>query len=221
MTTRKDPFVNTAPDLHDNSAIEAEAKLAVTSLGPIEAALLAAGAALKAPRVLERNNRYDDANGALRAAHQVLRLRQDSRTRLTYKEPLAAQAERDPDLNARTELEVTVDDFDTMHLILIKLGYRLDWVYEKYRTTYVFQGCEVVLDELPFGNFVEIEGEPSAIGPVRAALGLDRQPNIPNSYADLFTGLKNALKLNVENLTFAEFEGITLPIDWVQDFTTP
>jgi len=31
-------------------------------------------------------------------------------------------------------------------------------MYEKYRTTFTIGSLEVVLDELPYGNFVEIEG---------------------------------------------------------------
>lgn len=201
--------------------VETELKLAVEDLGPIEVALLAAGARLSAPRVLERNIRYDDANHALSAAHRVLRLRQDSRARLTYKAPIDPGAPRNPDLNTRTEYEVTVDDFDTMHRILGALGYHPSWAYEKYRTTYTLHGCEIVLDELPYGHFVEIEGAPDAITAVQAALGLAGAPNIASSYSELFDRLRDALHLAVTDLTFAQFEGITLPRDWVTEVTVP
>jgi len=38
------------------------------------------------------------------------------------------------------------------------LGYAVYMMYEKYRTTFRLDNLEVVLDELPYGNFVEIEG---------------------------------------------------------------
>ena len=39
------------------------------------------------------------------------------------------------------------------------LGYQKSIYYEKYRTTYELDETLIMLDELPYGNFVEIEGE--------------------------------------------------------------
>lgn len=44
--------------------------------------------------------------------------------------------------------------------------------YEKYRETYHWGDVEVVLDETPFGDFVELEGEnETALKAVAAAFG--------------------------------------------------
>src|SRR5258706_6117708 len=66
---------------------ETEVKIKVRDLVEIEKKLRDLNAERKAERVYERNVRYDDANHSLSPAGRVLRLRQDTRARLTYKEP--------------------------------------------------------------------------------------------------------------------------------------
>ncbi|MBN8621467.1 MAG: hypothetical protein J0L63_21320, partial [Anaerolineae bacterium] len=66
--------------------IEREVKLYVRDLAGIEQRLKQAGATLKAARVYERNVRYENAAHSLTEAGIVIRLRQDTRIRLTYKD---------------------------------------------------------------------------------------------------------------------------------------
>ena len=141
-----------------NPLIETEVKIAVADLNAIRERLEAVGAVLRAPRVFERNIRYEDAAGSLTPNEIVLRLRQDTAARLTYKAPPDAEAAQPANVRTRFEAEVTVSDFDTMDVILQRLGFRPHVVYEKFRTTYQLGEAEVVLDEMPFGPFVEVEG---------------------------------------------------------------
>ncbi len=192
----------------DQKHVEIEAKIKVKDLAEIERKLKAAGAMLHAERVYERNVRYEDAAESLTPAARVLRLRQDTRARLTYKEPHDAAGQGEW---ARTELEVTVSDFDTTDLLLKKLGFHPAWIYEKYRTTYELEGCEIVLDEMPFGPFVEAEGEPDAIERALRAIGLSDAPRITASYSDLFFRVKERLGLPFRDLTFENFKDIKPP----------
>ncbi len=192
-----------------NSLTETETKLYVPDLATIAARLEAQGAILEAPRVFERNVRYEDAGETLTPRGIVVRLRQDTRVRLTYKG--APDEGRADGVLERFEAEVTVDDFDRMDRILQQLGYHPAVVYEKYRTTYTLHGAEVVLDELPYGNFVEIEGPREAIGRVLAALDLARAPRMGTSYLGLFERVKAALGLRMHDLTFANFAGVEVP----------
>lgn len=194
--------------MHDQ---EVEVKLAVGDLATIEQKLGELGAHLKAERVYERNVRYENAARTLTKEGKVVRLRQDKRARLTWKEP---SDERDEAVNIRTELEVTISDFDAMDAILQKLGYAPSWIYEKYRTTYELDGCEITLDEMPYGHFVEIEGERDQLAAVQAKIGLADAKNIPQSYSALFEGLKEKLKLSFNDLTFDNFREVTLPAEW-------
>ncbi len=190
--------------------LEVEAKLWVTALDPVISRLEAAGAALRYPRVLERNLRYEDVAGGLTPAGKLLRLRQDSRARLTYKGPALTPAVDGQ--QARFEAEVEVGDFDAMARILESLGYRVMMLYEKYRTTYELYGVEVVLDEMPFGAFVEVEGDPARIEQAIAALGLADCPRFQESYGQLFDHVRANLGLACRDLTFDCFAGIDVPL---------
>jgi adenylate cyclase class 2 len=199
----------------ENNLSETELKLYVEDLAQVEARLRLLNATLKAPRVYERNIRYDDAAHRLSREFITLRLRQDTRARLTYKD-----GERQiGDLGTmRFEAEVEVSDFDTMHLILEKLGFTPALVYEKYRTTYALGEAEITLDEMPYGHFIEIEGTPDSIRLALAALALDSPLRMHHSYAVLFAWVKANLALPFRDLTFENFSGIDVPLS---AFTPP
>jgi adenylate cyclase class 2 len=190
--------------------LEIELKLYVPDLAAVARRLEQHGAQLSAPRVYERNVRYDTPDEALRERGAILRLRQDTRIRLTYKDE--AEAERSTMGKTRFEAEVAVSDFDAMQTILGRLGYQPTQVYEKYRTTYSLHDCEIVLDEMPFGSFVEIEGGDAGIHAVVAALDLTDAPRMNVSYMALFAWVKVALNLPFTDLTFANFAGIDVPL---------
>ncbi len=187
---------------------ETEVKLHSPDLAAVRDALGAAGARLSKPRVFERNLRYDSADGALMAAGIVLRLRQDEAVKLTYK----ADASMVDGIVSRFEAEVEVSDFETMDVILRRLGYRVGLIYEKYRRTYELEGAEVVLDELPYGNFTEIEGDAATIERVVDMLGLGRYRRMAGSYTDIFLDLRERLGLDVEDCTFDEFAGVDVDL---------
>ncbi len=190
---------------------EIEVKLLVDDLERIARRIEAAGGVLTAPRVLERNVRYDNAAGDFAVSGTVLRMRQDTRARLTYKDGDKVIGAFGA---ARFEAEVEVSDYDQMAVILEKLGYHPVWRYEKYRTTYTLMETEIVLDELPIGRFVEIEGESdAAIGAVLATLGLLDAPRIFTSYAVLFRIARDKLGFAMTDLTFEAFAGYTVPPD--------
>ncbi|NWF68093.1 MAG: class IV adenylate cyclase [Chloroflexi bacterium] len=189
------------------NATETEVKLYVPNLTAFEHRLQAHGAKLHTPRVYERNVRYENAEHTLTPNGIALRLRRDTRTRLTYKEDGTSQQ----GITNRTELEVDVSDFWLMEAILGKLGYAPYMTYEKYRTTYQLAGAEIVLDEMPFGNFVEIESDADTIERLIEALGLLEAPRITLSYTALFDLLRGELKLDFTDLTFENFEKVYVP----------
>lgn len=182
---------------------EVELKLHTPDLGAVKRALEAAGATLRKPRVFERNLRYDSAEGSLRAAGIVLRLRQDEAVKFTYK----ADASMERGIINRFEAEVEVSDFETMDVILRRLGYVVALVYEKRRTTYALDGAEIALDELPYGNFTEIEGDAATIERLVEALGLGAYWRMSRSYVDIFLAVKQKLGLDANDCTFEAFAG--------------
>lgn len=191
------------PDLQ-----EVEIKLYTPDLALVRRALEAAGATLKSPRVFERNLRYENAESALTAQGIVLRLRQDEQAKLTYK-----QSESNlHGIFRRFEAEVVVSDFETMHVILQRLGFNVALVYEKYRATYALDGAEVALDEMPYGNFTEIEGDAATIERLARQLGLGGCRRMRASYTEIFADLKRTLGLDMRDCSFENFAGLDVDV---------
>ncbi len=66
--------------------------------------------------------------------------------------------------------------------------------YEKYRTTYELDDALIMLDELPYGSFLEIEGETvEQIRDIAATLHLNWEAAIPSSYTALFESLRRRM----------------------------
>jgi adenylate cyclase class 2 len=190
-----------------NNYTETEVKLYVPFLEAVQVRLERLGAQLTAPRMFERNIRYDNVQRTLTPRGVVVRLRQDTRTSLTYKD----NGRTRDGIITRTEIEVEVSDFDAMSAILMKLGYTPYMVYEKYRATYELDGAEIVLDEMPYGSFVEIEGQEQKVADLMKRLELDQAPRMDGSYADLFERVKRHLGLTFDDLTFDNFKGVHVP----------
>ena len=153
-------------------------------------------------RVLETNIRFDLPDSGLRSEGHVLRLRQDTQAKLTYK----SGSTNEQGVLSRTEIEFVVEDFEKTKQFFEALGYQKLFYYEKHRTTYSldsasllaknqkqdsgFQNVHVMLDELPYGSFVEIEGEDiESIQAVAGKLNLKWDATIPTSYTVLFERL--------------------------------
>lgn len=128
----------------------------------------------------EENTLYD-GNG-LDRRKSVLRLRRvEGRAIFTYKERFASSSS----IKRQREDETRVEDAEALASILDALGYRPALVYEKRRATWRIAGAEVVVDELPFGLFLEIEGEERSITEAERLLGLDEAEAEMASYPEL------------------------------------
>jgi len=184
---------------------EMEIKFHLQNKDSIEENLRALGGKVKHPRVNEWNLRFDTPEKLISTRGQALRLRKDERNRLTFKGAPDQQGE----ITDRIELEVEVSDFNTMRRILEALGYRVMVIYEKYRTTWEYRGAEIVVDELPIGNFCEIEADnEELIRGIAGELKLNWEHRINTSYLGIFDQLKTALNFEGINLTFEDMQGM-------------
>ncbi len=128
----------------------------------------------------EENTLY--AGEALDVERSVLRLRRvGKRGTLTYKEKFPTRS----DIKRQQEDETRVDDPEAMASILDAMGFTPAMVYEKRRETWKFGNTEIVIDELPFGLFMEIEGEESGIREVEGKLAIKRLRAEKESYPKL------------------------------------
>lgn len=188
-----------------SSGQETEAKFYVRDLERIRSYLQNAHARRTQDRVLERNLRFDLPDGSLRAAGRVLRLRYDTEARFTYK----GENKNARRVLSREEIEFVVGDFEKAQRFLEALGYEQIFYYEKYRTTYELDQTQIMLDELPYGNFVEIEGETEeTIKALSKKVSLNWDTTIERSYSALFTDVQKNLNLSFRDLSFDNFAGI-------------
>ena len=196
--------------MKDELPQELEGKWLVCDLAKIEKDLLALGAELLHERVLETNLRFDDENHSLRSSLKVLRLRQDHQAKLTFKGP----KQQFEGIGQCTEIEFSVSHFDAAKAFLEALGFSVYFIYEKYRREYRLGPCVVMLDELPYGNFIEIEGK--TVGDIESfvrALRLDWTANSILNYSSLFEYYNQQSGAGLQHLTFAEFAGRTVTPD--------
>jgi adenylate cyclase class 2 len=115
----------------------------------------------------EENTLYSSAS--LDPQRFVLRLRRTGNgATLAFKQRFQSSAET----KHHREEESAVEDPAAVDAILQGIGFRPSLVYEKRRTTWQVFDVELVLDELPFGLFMEIEGSEEAIEAAEEALGL-------------------------------------------------
>ena len=105
----------------------------------------------------------------LNVSSWVLRLRRaGGKATLTYKKRLPGASA----IKQQREEETAVADAEAMEAILAALGFTPALVYEKRRQTWRLGNTEVVIDVLPFGLFMEIEGRINHIRAVERKLGL-------------------------------------------------
>lgn len=190
--------------------LEVEVKFLVADLAAVRERLLAVGGQLDKPRIYEHNIRYDNAWEGLLRRGMLLRLRQDKIARLTFKG--IPPEEIESEAKVREELEIEVGDFATTAAILERIGFEQRQVYEKYRETFCLGEVEVVLDEMPFGNFVELEGEEEYIREAADVLQLDWDKRILANYLALMSQMKERYNLPFDDLTFDNFAALDISI---------
>ena len=189
--------------------LEMEVKFFLKSPEAVHQRLKSMGARAK-PKLFEINTCYDDSLHRIAHSDGVLRLRQDDACRLTLKRrPIRV----DPDVKAYEELEVLVSDVDTMEKILGGLGYHPARRYEKWRQTYILEKTLVCIDTLPFGTFLEIEGDKTAIRQTAQRLGMKWEKRILTNYLAIFDRLRKKAQLDFGNPTFDHFNGLDLSVE--------
>jgi adenylate cyclase class 2 len=181
-------------------AHENEIKLAIRDIRSARRVLKAAAFQVSEPRIFEVNLVFDSQNLSLRKSDRLLRLRQARDITLTYKGPPRSGKHK-----SREELEVKIESLPSMCEILIQLGYRQVFRYEKYRTEFrqPRRAGTVMLDETPVGVFLELEGTPTWVDRTARTLGFDENAYITASYGQLYLEWCAAHGLKPGNMVFA------------------
>ena len=188
--------------------LEIEVKFLIDDFNELRDRLLQLGAEIKTPRTYEQNIIFDNAWQGLARQGKLLRLRQDAGARMTYKGGSPYQA--NSEVRVREEIEVSVEDFARTVAILEKIGFERQVVYEKYRETFCIGKVEAVIDEMPFGSFIELEGSEEEIRSTADILQLDWKKRIIDNYLALHSRLKKRYGLAFDDITFDNYESYDL-----------
>jgi adenylate cyclase class 2 len=184
--------------------LEIEVKFYLSDMDAIRERILELGA-VSMGRIFETNLRFDDADNRLIEKKSLLRLRRDKKTILTYK---SEPPFKNDQFKILKELEVEVSDFATMKHILESLGFREEQVYEKWRETFRLNSANLCLDTMPYGDFLEIEGEMEDIKKLASQIGLKWKKRILLNYLAIFDIIKQKSNLPFYDVTFSNFINI-------------
>lgn len=186
---------------------EIEVKLRVSSL----AALLQKLRQLRArpsKTVLERNILFDTRRRDFSRRGAILRIRTETPAKapgkirsipkhramlatglLTYKGLFPKSASLSPRYKIREEIEYRLPNAFRFERLLLRLGLKPWFRYEKFRTLYRLPShpdLHLDLDETPIGAFLELEGSRNAINHTARLLDFRPHDYISVSYLDLY-----------------------------------
>jgi adenylate cyclase class 2 len=168
--------------------IEKKYRLTKKRRQSIELSLRKIGASSR-PVEFEENTLY--RGSPIDFGNCALRLRRvGARAILTFKQRLPSPSP----IKHQLEEETEVANADAVHAILTALGFRPALVYEKRRTRWNIGKTKVVIDELPFGLFMEIEASEKQIADAEALLGIEDLPAVMETYPMLTAKLGNKRK---------------------------
>ena len=139
---------------------ETEIKLLAQRPNAVRNRLLSLGAKLYRRRHFEDNFVFDFDDGRLKRSGLLLRLRvTQGKSTLTFKGPSRVMART----RSRREVETEVHEGSEILRILVLLGLRCRFRYQKFRTTYRKGVTLITIDETPIGTYLEIEGTRGSI----------------------------------------------------------
>jgi len=165
---------------------EIEIKVRVESAEETARRLEELGAELSFARHFEANTLWDLPGMPLTGAGRLLRVRTArGRTVVTAKGPAAAGVGDEARFKIRREAELEVAEAAGIRAVLETAGFRPLWRYQKWRREYRLFAAAVVVDEIPHGTWVEIEGDAGAIDRVAAALGFGEADRVRESYREI------------------------------------
>jgi len=178
---------------------EKEIKLRVKNLSGLVDSLKKRGAKFL-NKSKEKTIRLDTPSGDLESRGVFLRVRAGSKNTITLKE----KTEEDKSVRARKETEFEIQDVDKMAYILERLGFGYSRIMEKYRINLSYKGTKLSLDELFFGQFLEIEGQENKIEKVAKELGFNPNEKILVTYWDILEEYNKKKKTKLKDIIFSK-----------------
>ncbi len=191
--------------------IETEIKFRVADLAALTGRLESAGFHIETPRSFESNILYDTPDRQMRARTEILRIRSYAgRWTLTHKRLPGAGHPGEDRHKHRIETETGLAHGDALAEHFLSLGLVAAFRYEKWRTEFADAEGHCVIDELPIGNYAELEGPAAWIDRAAFRLGVDPAQYITLSYGRLFEQWREQRRSLAQDLTFAAISPLAL-----------
>ncbi len=173
--------------------LEIEIKFRVQEFEHVRQKLLQAGAGFSA-RYFEQNLVLDTPQRELKEKDLLLRLRKARSNVLCLKQrPRSLGSATDnPRFKIYSEQQSEFKDPDQLESILGHLGFQPVFRYEKVREKWSVSDCLVCLDLLPFGRYIELEGDQQQIMNCVQLLGLDLDKGLAKTYYELHQEYRQA-----------------------------
>jgi len=148
-------------------------------------------------KAFERTIRFDTKDKKLEKEGKFLRVRTGFKNVITFKRKIRSKKFRE-----REEIEFEISNPKEMEIILESLGFLRKRVMEKYREKWLFKNAEIVIDKLPMGNYIEIEGTKNEILKTARILNLNFKESIADTYWDLWKYYREKHHIKNENIVF-------------------
>ena len=162
-----------------NTTKEIEIKIETNDFEPTKKQLKLIGAK-KESSVFEKNIIFDK-NNTFKNNDCLLRIRNDKKITMCYKGP----REKSDTIQIREEIEFEVSNLEKAIQFIKRLGFKQTKIYEKKRETWQYKNTEIVLDELPFGKYIEIEGTKKDIQKTAELLKFNKTKYLTKTYFEL------------------------------------
>jgi len=136
-----------------------------------------------AERVYQRTVMFDNDEELMQKTNGRIRLRQTGdKVSLSYKLPLPSET-----VKKEIEWETNIDNWQVGEELLKAMGFHKTTAYEKYRTSFEYNRVKIEIDEYPFSNFVEIEGDEDEVKNAALEIGFNLDKALTRACDTLFT----------------------------------
>lgn len=136
---------------------------------------------------LEKIKRFDTQDQLYEKNGKYFRIKEGLHNSFELKEKI------DVDVKIRTRLdtEFEIEDVEKMEYLLNVLGLKYVRILEKYTQHWKYKNVNIVLDEVNFGFFIDIEGNDSDIEEFCDIMNLEKNNKILVTYWELFERISN------------------------------
>lgn len=154
-------------------------------------------------RIYQKTVMFDNGEGLMQKTNGRVRLRQNGEIiTLSYKRPLPSET-----VKKEIEWETRVDNWQVGEELLKAMGFLETTSYEKYRMSFDFNGSKIEVDEYPFANFVEIEGDENDVKKVAERIGFDLSKSLIKPCDTLFTEWRISMGLPMKpHMLFKDYD---------------